>query len=423
MKYFLRVLIVLVLAAGIVFGVFRYTHPEAFVNNNTAELTTVSKPAATEKNSNRVLLASLEKENFFLYKGSKGVLLKHGKNEFTFTNWSSFIDAEEPEMIYADFNKDGKKELLIKAVSEKKENGSFLYEIYILIPKTDSQGKEAFDVVFASRNTWSSILDNNIVEEMHQLKNCKKIIQFSMNSKSKGIVYDKETGIAKTGYSGYVRALQNSKGEYMTVESWSKGDGLYYISKNNKISIDIDVNVAYKGTSKVQKAGSIYFEIFLNENNKFQVTEKSMVFKPADNFRVSDPTVTAENTWQYVEKNSNASLPETNTSIRWIKYTIDYNPDDLTTTKDFSTDISDLNKIEKIKLTESFVELTAKKDVSFDKNAVEKGEFSVAIDDNLDIDYTAEIDSSGKKEVLRINFDKAYPQNEIKKLTINYGTK
>ena len=82
MKYFLRVFIVLVLAAGVIFGVFRYTHPEAFENNSTPELTTVSKPAATEKNSNRVLLASLKDEDFYLYKGSKGVLLQHcGKGE------------------------------------------------------------------------------------------------------------------------------------------------------------------------------------------------------------------------------------------------------------------------------------------------------------------------------------------------------
>ena len=136
MKYVLRVFVVLVLAAGIVYGVFRYTNPEAFVNNNAEVLTTVSKPAATEKNSNRVLLASIEKEDLYLYKGSKGVLLKHGKNEVTFTNWSKFIDAEEPEMHWADFNGDGSKELLIKAVSEKKENGDFLYELYLLLPKT-----------------------------------------------------------------------------------------------------------------------------------------------------------------------------------------------------------------------------------------------------------------------------------------------
>ncbi|MBQ9531381.1 MAG: hypothetical protein IJR70_04860 [Eubacterium sp.] len=423
MKYVLRVFVVLVLAAGIVYGVFRYTNPEAFVNNNAEVLTTVSKPAATEKNSNRVLLASIEKEDLYLYKGSKGVLLKHGKNEVTFTNWSKFIDAEEPEMHWADFNGDGSKELLIKAVSEKKENGDFLYELYLLLPKTDSDGKEAYDVVYASRNTWSSILDNNIKEEMRQLKNCKKIIQFSMNSKSKGISYNKQTGIATSGYSGYARALQNDKGEYMTVDNWAKGDGIYSVSKDNIISINIDINVGYKNSDKTQNAGTIYFELFLNEDNNFQVTEKSMVFKPAEEYRVSDPNDTAKESWKYIENNSNTSATEENEQIQWIKYSTEYSPDVFTQTKDFTSDLSDINKVEKIKLTEKYIELTAKQGVSFDSGAKSKGEFSVVTGDKLDIAYTAEIDTSGKKEVLRITFDKAYPQSEIKKFTINYGTK
>ena len=423
MRYVLRVFIVLVLAAGIVFGVFYYTHPEEFVKEDVSQLTTVSQPAATEKNSNRVLLASLKKSKYYLYKGSKGVLLKHGDNEVTFTNWSKFIDAKKPEMYHLDFNGDGKKELLIKAVSEKKENGSFLYELYLLIPKTDSKGKETYEVVCASRNTWSSILDTNIVEEMRQLKNCKKIIQFSMNSKGKGLSYDKETGIATSGYSGYARALQNSNGEYMSVDSWTKGDGIYSITEDRKIAINIDININYKNSDRVQKAGSIYFELFLNDENKFQVTEKSMVFKPAEDYAVSDPRVTAGESWKYIEKNSNNSVSEAKEYVQWIKYSINYNPDIYTQTTDFTSDLSDINKIQKIKLTESYIELTAKKGVSFDSQAVEKGEFSVLIDKKLDIAYTAEIDTSGKQEVLRINFDKAYPQNEINKVSINYGTK
>ena len=66
MKYFLRILIVLVLAVGVVFGVYYYTNQDAFEKNDAPKLTTVSKPAATEKNSNRVLLASLEDEDFYL---------------------------------------------------------------------------------------------------------------------------------------------------------------------------------------------------------------------------------------------------------------------------------------------------------------------------------------------------------------------
>ena len=422
MKYFLRVFIVLVLAAGVVFGVFRYTNPEAFSGSRNSDLTTVSKPAATEKNSNRVLLASLEEEGFYLYKGSKGVLLKHGKNEFTFTNWSKLIDAEPPELFYSDFNNDGKKELLIKAVSEQKENGSFIYELYLLLPKTDNQGKEAFDVALASRTTWNSILDNNIVEEMRQLKKCKKIIQFSMNAKDKPISYDNETGIALNGYSGYIRALQDSKGKYLTIENWSKGDGIYSISKDNKIKISIDINISYKNSDKSQNAGKIIFELFLNEENKFQVTQKSMVFETKEEYKVSDPATVAQTSWNFTENNENKT-PGANEVIQWIKYSPEYSADTFTQTRDYSGEISDIRKIKSIYLCESYALLTAKSGYTFDESAVNSGEFSVIINDKLDISYTAELIKSGTEETLKITFDKAYPQSEIKKIAFNYGTK
>ena len=423
MKYFLRVFIVLVLAVAVVFGVYRYTNPDAFNRADTSELTTVSKPAATEKNSNRVLLASLEEEGFYLYKGSKGALLKHGKNEFTFTNWSKLIDAEPPEMVWADFSGDGKKELLIKAVSEQKTDGSFIYELYLLLPKTDSEGKEAFDVAHASRNTWSSILDNNIIEEMRQLKNCKKIIQFSMNSKNTPLTYDKQTGIATNGYSGYARALQDGNGKYMTVENWGKGDGIYSISKDNKICISIDINISYKNSDRVQSAGTINFELFLNEDNKFQVTKKSMIFKPSDEYKVSNPKKTAEEHWSFTENNSNKATSQSGEVIQWIKYTPEYSADVYTQTKDYSSELSDISKIKTLYLSESYALLTAKEGYSFDERAVGSGDFSVVINDKLDISYTAEITKSGKEQVLKITFDKAYPQSEIKKITFNYGAK
>ena len=423
MKYVLRIFIVLVLAAAVVFGVFRYTNPEAFPSGNDSGLTTVTKPAATEKNSNRVLLSSIEEEDYYLYKGSKGVLLKHGKNEFTFSNWSKLIDAETPVMRLADFNKDGEKELLIKAVSDKNSDGTFIYELYMLIPKKDDDGNEAFDVAYASKSTWSSILDNNIVEEMRQLKSCKKIIQFAMNSKNKGIEYDKETGIALNGYVGYARALQNNKGEYMTVDKWNKGNGIYDISDKNKISISVDININYKDSDKTQNVGKIYFELFLNKKNVFQVTEKSMVFKPNKEYKVSNPKKVAEAPWSYTENNSNKSSSETGEVIQWIKYSTGYDPETFTQTKDYSSRLSDINKIKSINLTDSFVELIAKDGYTFDNSSQQSGDFSVIINDKTDISYTAEIKSSSSGESLIITFDKSYPQSEIKTITFNYGTK
>ena len=423
MKYFLKVFIVLMLSAGVIFGIYLYTNPNAYKKVDTDVLTTVSKPAATEKNSNKVLLASLEEEEFYLYKGTTGVLLRHGKNEFTFTNWSKFIDEEAPEMYWADFNKDGKSELLIKAVSEEKTESGYIYELYLLTPTTDENGKESFDVAFASRNTWSSILDNNIIEEMRQLKSCNKIIQFSMNAKGKSITYDSATGIATNGYSGYARALQNDKGQYMSIDKWSKGKGIYSVKKGNKICVSIDINISYKNSSKVQNAGSIYFEIFLNSDNNFQVTEKTMVFKPNKEYRVSDPTEVATESWKFTENNSDKSPSTAGEVIQWIKYSPEFSSDVITQTKDYSSEISDINKAEKLVICEGYVEITAKSGFKFDESALSSGDYSVIINDDIDISYTAEIITKNKKEVLKITFDKAYPQSEIKKITFNYGAK
>ena len=423
MKYFLRVLIVFVLAAAVVFGVFRYTNPEAFSNGADSGLTTVSKPPATEKNSNRVLLAALEEDNFYLYKGSKGILLKHGENEFTYTNWSKFIDAEEPEMHFADFNNDGKKELLIKAVSETKDDGSFIYEMYILTPTTDSEGKERFEVSCASRNTWGNIIDNYIIEEMRQLKSCKKIVQFAMNAKKDTIQYDSTTGIATNAHTGYFRALQDGKGNYMTVDKWNKGDGIYSVNKDEKICINIDIVISYKNSEKVQNAGTIYFELFLNEKNTFQVTEKTMVFKPNKEYRVSDPTKTAQESWSYTENNSNHSASTAEEVVKWIKYTPDYSSEVFTQTKDYSAEVSDMNKIKSMYICEGYAELTAREGCSFDRDAINSGEFSVILNDKYDISYTAEIKTAEKNEVLLITFDKKYPQQDVKKIVFNYGTK
>lgn len=423
MKYFLRVLIVFVLAAAVVFGVFRYTNPEAFSGGGDSGLTTVSKPAATEKNSNRVLLASLENEGFYLYKGSIGVLLKHGENEFTFTNWSKFIDAEPPEMRYADFNNDGKKELLIKAVSDKKEDGSFIYEIYLLTQTTDSENKEYFEVACASRSTWSNILDKSIVEEMRQLKNCKKIIQFAMNAKGKSIKYDKETGLATTGYKGYARALQDGKGKYMTVSKWTKGDGIYSLTKDNRICINVDINITYKNSSMVQNAGTIYFELFLNDDNSFQVTEKTMVFNPKEEYEVADPNNVAAESWSFTENNSNQSASAADEVVKWIKYSPEYNSDIFTQTKDYSPEVSDMSKIKSLYLCESYVRFTAREGCSFDPSAANSGDFSVVLNDKYDIAYTCEINTEGKNQILTITFDKAYPREDIKSIVFNYGTK
>lgn len=428
MKYFLRVLIVLVAAVGVVVGVYHYTSGNSGADNTpSANLTTVTKVPATEKNSNKVFLAELKDDGFSLYKTNNGVLLVHGDNETTFENWSSMIDVEAPQMYYANFDEDDDKELIIRAVSGVDDTSKqYIYDLYVLNIVKGSDGREAYQVTLASRSTWSNIIDEDITEEVSQLKSCKKTIQVSMIAGQKSIAYNKTTGIATNGYAGYARALQKENGEYCTIDKWSKGIGNYYINSKNHICIKIGVNIEYKDTEEVQQAGYIYFELSLDENNNFYVTERSMVFEANDKFKISDPRETSEKPWSYTENNQSAGS-QSDKIIDWITYSPEFDTSITTQTLSYASQTNDIKDADKVKITDSYLEIISKDGYEFAKNNIDNGSYSVIINEGkeneFDIAYKASIRTSGKKQILKITFDKSYPQSEIKTIIINFGSK
>lgn len=428
MKYFLKVMTALVLAVAVVFGVYYYTDKKP--NDEKAQnvsLTTVSKAPATEKNSNLKLIASLEKEGFYLYKGNKSVILKHKDKEFEFDNWNSNIDLETPKMYYANFDDDKEKELIIRAVGAvNQETKEYIYDLYILNPKQNTK-EEEYDVILATHNTWSKILNSNIREEVTQLKRCKKILQIAMDVVAAPISYDKKTGVAKTGYRGYARALQDSNGNYLTIDKWEKGRGVYSISEDNKICVDVPVNVRYKESKAVQKIGFIHFEFNFDKSNKLAVTRRSMVFTAAKEYQVSSQINETKEKWTYTENNSDKSTPSSDTIIDWIKYKTAYSPSLITQTTSFAGKGTDINGISKIVITQEYIELTAKKGMEFAKSSAEKGEFSVIMNEGYksecDIAYKAAIGEKDGVQTLKISFDKKYSKKELGSITVNYATK
>ena len=422
MKYFLRILLVLVLSVAVIFGVFVYTNGNPF-EKSSAQLTTASQPAATEKNANRVLIASIPDEDYYLYKGTKGVILVHGKKEYEFNNWSKLIDAEPPEMYLVNYDGNGVNDILIKAVSSKNEStGELSYEVYLL---TEKSGLDGYNVFSATQATWTDILNNQVRVEIGQLKSCKKILQVSMNSKDKTISYDSSTGIAKNGFNGYARTLQNG-GTYMTFAGWSKGKGVYSINKKKEICISVEVNVNYKETKIVQTAGYINFKLDLKDG-EFIVKNKTMNFSPAEAYKVSDPRTASAVGWSYAENNTDRSTESSDKIIDWIKYKPSYSADIFEQNLSLADEQTDVKNIRKIYITNSYVELTAKSGFSFDTGARKQGDYSVIInrssDAEYDIAYTAKIMEINGVQVLRISFDKSYPQSEIYSIEINYGAK
>ena len=425
MKYFFRILLVLVLAVGVVFGMYYYTNGNPFENENKVQLTTVSQQPATEKNSNRVLIASLPDDDYYLYKGSTGVILTHGKNEYEFKNWSRLIDAEPPQMVLTDIDRDGEKEILIRAVSSENETTHEReYDVYMLDYQKGKNGGK-YNVFCADRTTWGEILNDQIREEVGQLKSCKKTIQVSMNAKSKTIAYDSATGIAKNGYNGYARSMQDG-GNYLTFDSWTKGKGVYTINKKKELCISVEVNIKYKESPVVQTAGNIKFKLEFR-NGEFRVKNKTMNFTADDAYRIADPRTVAAGSWSYTENNANKSTDAQDRIIDWVKYTLDYSEDTIVQTVPLGNEVTDAKHLKKIKVTESYIELTAKDGFNFDDGARRRGDFSVIInkgsDVQYDIAYTAKLMEINGEEVLTITFDKAYPQSEIHTIEINYGAK
>jgi len=431
MKYFFKILLTLVLAVAIVFGMYYYTNGNPFEKQeNTSVLTTVSKPAATEKDTKRELLASLPKDDYYLYKSTNGVVLKHNKKEYEFTNWSRLIDVEAPEMFLNDYDGDGEKELLIKAVSAKNaSSGEMEYELYLLDKQKTSSGKTTYKVYLASKSTWGDILDKQIREEVRQLKSCKKIIQFAMHYKNKSLRYDKKTGIAKNGFVNYGRALQDDNGDYLTFNKWTKGKGIYSINEENEICVSVEVLIGYKKSEVVQTIGHINFKLDF-DGGMFTVKRKTMNFTPENAYKVSDPRTAVNEQWSYLENNANKKSVEVPKTLGWIQYAPELSKDMLTQTIDLTQKDTDIKLVSKIHICESYIELIAKSGCTFDKSILNKSEYSVIInkgtDKEYEISYTSEITEKGKKkrqEVLRIYFDRAYARDEIDSILITYGSR
>ena len=430
MKYFLRVLLVLVIAVAVVCGFYIYKNGGIEKSTADTSLTTVTKLAATEKNGNKTLIASLKNEGFYLYKSDGTIILEHDSKSYEFKNWNIDEHAEEPKMYYMDFDGDKENEILVRCVaSTDNSTKQKIYNLYMLDPKTDSNKKTTYKATQAAQNTLSNILNNVLFEELTQLKSCNKILQFAMNYSSKSIPYDKTTGIVsgEVGSVGYLRALQDSKGNYLKIDNWYKGTGIYTVDDKGKISISVDINIKYKGSDTVQQGGKIVFGLDYSEKNGFYPAKKSLEFKPQSEYKVADPRNAATKSWSYTENNIDKTAPKTNTVIDWISYSEKFDSSVTTQSKSFAAENTDINSVSKIVLTDKYIELTSKPGAQFDTDSVKKREFSVIINekknDEYEIAYTATITQSGKSQVLKINFDRAYAAKEIKSFKVNFGIK
>lgn len=424
MKYFLRILLVIVLAVAVITGVY-YTTKEKTAP--TPEfLTTASKPAVTERNANKKLVASIEDEKIYLYVSDDAVILDFKGTQYEYTDWGENFAVEKPEMYYNHFDYDDEKELVIKAVDGINNNNETVYNVFYLDPVVNDNGKKDFVVVLFNRDSWLKLIDRDVKAEVSQLKSSKKTGQFVLDYINNVINYDIETGITKNKHVGYFKVLQDKKGNYLTIDKWQKGNGEYIITDDGIIKINVPIIISFKNSKETQNCGYLTLELRVGKSYSKYITDKSLSFKPADEYKISDPRTADNKKWSYTENNLNTSIP-TKKVINWIKYQPAFDKTITTQTIDFSTKESDINCVEEMTINQNGITMVAKKSISF-SNSASSGEFSVIINSGSKNEY--EISLSGSvsknkagKEVLKINFDKAYPQSEINSIIINYGTK
>lgn len=430
MKYFLRVLLVLVIAVVAVLATYSYFNDgiDLSLTDDSVE-TTVTKPAVTEKTGDKIMLANDSSKGIYLYKSGKKVILNYDSSQYEFDNWGKYIDLEEPSIYYGNFDEDDEFEIVIKAVDAKVKEGEYIYGIYYLDPVMKNGAVADFAVSYIDRNTWINITDNVLKEEVSQLKFSDKIVQFAIDYADVSIVYDEKSGIANGGYTGYFSAITDKNGKYSKLEKWSKGDGVFTITDDNKIVVDIPVNVKYQKLNDVQYAGDIHFELAKNRKGEIAVAPKSLVFKTRPEYTVITPTnYSAAGKWTYTEKNGDIIVDEKDTEIDWVKYETSVSTTYSTRTVSYANAGTDINNVSKLVISESGIKLIAKKDCTF-SNAYKTGDYSVMYTssdgDRYNIAYEAEWskDEVNGYEVVTITFDRPYSRTELGKIQINYGAK
>ena len=430
MKYFLRILLVLVLSVAVVFGVyFANTRGETTGQNADVTLTTVTKPPVTEIKDDKILLAEYE-EGFKLYKQNDLIIFNDGKRDFEFDGWSKLITEERPVLYYHDFDKDKEKELIFEVASRQLEDGNFEHDLYYLDKNSGKYGDKddyKYSVSLISRNKWIFVLKELLIEEMTQLK-CDKIVQFAMISGLETIRYNKDTGVNLNGYGGYFRALQNKKtGEYYKVNDWSIDRGEIYINDKNKICCKVYINVTYHGTDQIQKPGYIYLELF-PKGDGFQITPRSMIFRSFDDSKVSPQHNVAYNDWSVIRENLTMDSYTTGDKvIDWVSFDMNVNGTASYSKIDFGTNDTEIRNCVAIDINQNRIRLVAKNGYEFDEDMVKRRDFSVVVNEKTPGDFGEnEISYDGKifvdqnnRQVLEITFDKSYPIGEINTLKFN----
>ena len=159
MRKFADVFLVLLLAFCSVFASYFVAEKAVKTDRNTAQLATVSKVAATEKDSDRILICENKKRDYHFYKQGNKIVMVHKGVDYFFENWSPYIDVEKPNLYFRHMDDDPVDKIIVKAVSDINEDGSYVYGVYILSEIDNGDGTLKYKVNALTRSSTNQLVD------------------------------------------------------------------------------------------------------------------------------------------------------------------------------------------------------------------------------------------------------------------------
>lgn len=426
MRKIARILLVVTLAGCSMFASYFVAQSAVKSDRSSAALTTVTKAAVTEKNSDRILLVEDKKADYHFYKQGKNVVLVHKGNDYIFENWSPYIDIEKPELYMRQLDEDKPLELIVKGVECVNEDGSYSYCVYVINEIVREDGTIKYSVNALTRGSTKQVVDEKVKIEISQSPLCKKMGYVAFCYINDAVDYDRDTGIPKSYYNAF-HIIQDENGNYPTLDGWERGVAEYTVEQDG-VFVTFPITIKYKDTSLIQQVGYVKCLIGVDEYSNTYIAPRTMSFKSnmeygAYNNKYDDIE------WQSVWKNSNKATGG-DSVIDFVQAQLDVSSELETT--DFSKSKSDLNKLAGIVVTQDEVMLYAKEGYTFSKDLLDSKEFSVPLEHqvdggnlyNYDVAYEASISKSKKgTEILTIKLDQPYRRGDIDKININFGVK
>lgn len=373
----------------------------------------------------KVLIAEVKDADFKLYSAGDFVVVSYKGQEAEFSDWSKNIANETPEIYYNDFDGDGEKEFVIKALKEvDEETKEHVYCLYTVFPIEGEDGKITFTVRLIDRSDWYESFSRSIRAEMSQPSGAPNRLQLAMNTAGQSIAYDSVTGILSSGHGWFARALTNNAGKYYTFKNWEKGLGEFSIDNEQKqINVGVTVYATYKEVETKQNVGSIKCGLVVAKDG-VSLRSKSLYFEPNSEYTVTDPTVVADANWSATLKNSAPVSGKSSKMIDKLSLKCDFSSVNKTKDVSFSGRNDDSGSIEKIVASNDAIKVYAREGYSFAKTKTVNRDYSAEVTvgkTECDTSLEAAVETENGRSVLVYKLDKNYPSAELANVHIKFG--